>query len=106
MLPLTSPGRWVRDRRGEGRAVRVSAHAEAGFLVVSTWKAGACVGTVHLLPEEAAELVAGVAEALAELGRPAEPATSDARLQALEDRLRRVEHRPSRLGALLARRRT
>ena len=69
-LPLTSPGRWIRDSRGEGRAVRVSAHAEAGFLVLSTWKAGACVGTVHLLPEEAAELVAGLADGLAELARP------------------------------------
>ena len=101
MPPLTSPGRWVRDRRGEGRAVRVSAHAEAGFLVVSTWKAGTCVGTVHLLPEEAAELVAGVAEGLAELARPIEPAASDVRLQALEDRVRRVEDAPSRLAALL-----
>ena len=70
-MPLTSPGRWIRDSRGEGRAVRVSAHAEAGFLVLSTWKAGACVGTVHLLPDEAAELVAGLADGLAELARPA-----------------------------------
>lgn len=69
-MPLTSPGRWVRDSRGEGRAVRVSAHTENGFLVLSTWKAGACVGTVHLLPHEAAELVAGVADGLAELARP------------------------------------
>ena len=72
-LPLTSPGRWIRDSRGEGRAVRVSAHAEAGFLVLSTWKGGVCVGTVHLLPDEAADLVAGVADGLAELTRPAEP---------------------------------
>jgi hypothetical protein len=70
-IPLTSPGRWVRDSRRQGRAVRVSAHTEAGFLVLSTWKAGACVGTVHLLPEEAADLVAGLADGLAELTRPA-----------------------------------
>ena len=44
----------------------MSAHAEAGFLVLSTWKAGTCVGTVHLLPEEAAELVAGLADGLVE----------------------------------------
>ncbi len=72
-MPLTSPGRWIRDSRGEGRAVRVSAHAEAGFLVLSTWKAGGCVGTVHLLPDEAAELVAGLADGLAELARPVPP---------------------------------
>jgi predicted benzoate:H+ symporter BenE len=56
---------WVSDLRGDGRAVRVSAHAAAGFLVVSTWKAGECVGTVRLLPTEASELVAGLAEGLA-----------------------------------------
>jgi hypothetical protein len=68
--PLRSPGRWIRDGRGQGRAVRVSAHAEAGFLVLSTWKAGRCVGTVRLLPDEAASLVAGIADGLAELARP------------------------------------
>jgi hypothetical protein len=60
-------GTWVNDRRGDGRAVKVSAHAEAGFLVVSTWKAGTCVGTVRLLPAEAAELIAGLSESLAQL---------------------------------------
>jgi hypothetical protein len=60
-------GTWVSDRRGDGRAVKVSAHAEAGFLVVSTWKAGTCVGTVRLLPAEAAELIAGLSESLAQL---------------------------------------
>ncbi len=67
--PLAA-GRWIADGRGEGRAVRVSAHTEAGFLVLSTWKAGTCVGTVRLLPAEGADLVAGVAEALAELAAP------------------------------------
>ena len=54
--------------------MRVSAHAEAGFLVISTWKAGTCVATVRLLPHEAGELVAGVAEALAELAAAPPPA--------------------------------
>lgn len=66
--PLT--GRWFQDSRGEGRAVRVTAHAEAGFLVVSTWKADVCVGTVRLLPREAAELAGGIAEALAAMTVP------------------------------------
>jgi predicted benzoate:H+ symporter BenE len=64
-------GTWVNDRRGDGRAVKVSAHAEAGFLVVSTWKAGTCVGTVRLLPAEAAELIAGLSESLARLASAA-----------------------------------
>ena len=67
--PLEAPGRWIADRRGDGRGVRVSAHEEAGFLVLSTWKSGRCVSTVRLLPDEAAELVAGVAEALGRLAR-------------------------------------
>jgi hypothetical protein len=66
-------GTWVNDRRGDGRAVKVSAHAEAGFLVVSTWKAGTCVGTVRLLPAEAAELIAGLSECLAQLAAAPHP---------------------------------
>ena len=63
---------WIPDPRGHGRGVRVSAHAEAGFLVLSIWRAGACAGTVRLLPDEAADLVAGVASGLAELAPRAE----------------------------------
>ncbi|MDX6205784.1 MAG: hypothetical protein QOF39_1841 [Frankiales bacterium] len=66
-------GTWVNDRRGDGRAVRVSAHTEAGFLVVSTWKAGTCVGTVRLLPAEAAELIAGLSQSLAQLAAAPQP---------------------------------
>ena len=72
VLPLPSHGRWVQDLRGEGRAVRVSAHADRGLLVLSVWRAGACVGTVQLRPDEAAELVTGLAEGLAHLA-PAGP---------------------------------
>ena len=67
MTPLDAPGRWVPDQRGEGRGVRVSAHVDGGFLVLSTWKADVCVSTVRLLPDEAAALVGGLAHALGEL---------------------------------------
>jgi hypothetical protein len=67
VTPVPPHGRWALDARGDGRAVRVSAHAEAGFLVLSTWKAEVCVGTVRLLPGEAAELVAGITDGLAHL---------------------------------------
>ena len=93
--PFEAPGHWVADRRGGGRGVRVSAHEEAGFLILSTWKADVCVGTVRLLPDEAADLVAGVAEALSRLAsRPAadtEGADVELRLAAMEERLRRLE---------------
>lgn len=69
-LPAASTlARWAADVRGEGRAVRVAAHVDAGFLVLSTWKADVCVGTVRLVPQEASELIAGLAECLASLAR-------------------------------------
>lgn len=66
-LLWSAPGRWIADQRGGGRAVRVSSHTEGGFVVLSTWQADTCVATVRLLPDEAAELVAGVAAALSDL---------------------------------------
>lgn len=101
-LPLHPHGRWALDLRGEGRAVRVSAHAEAGFLILSTWKADECVGTVRLMPDEAAELKAGIADGLADLANeaglrtdPVDPPAMDlgARLRALERRLTALESR-------------
>jgi hypothetical protein len=67
--------------------VRVSAHAEAGFLVLSTWKQDRVVATVRLLPDEAAALVAGIAEGLSHLAvHSADEALSD-RVTAVEARL-------------------
>jgi hypothetical protein len=68
----------------------VSAHTEGGFLVLSTWKSDSCVGTVRLLPDEAAQLVAGIAEGLAQLSLPPgeapDPDVTE-RLAALETRV-------------------
>jgi hypothetical protein len=72
--PFAASGRWIADQRGDGRGVRVSSHVEGGYLVLSTWRDDACVSTVRLSPDEAAELVAGLAEGLgrlAERGRTA-----------------------------------
>lgn len=88
-LPAVSTvARWAADVRGEGRAVRVAAHVDAGFLVLSTWKADVCVGTVRLVPREAAELIAGLAECLAGLAcEPPGPTSmiSDLRRPHLDD---------------------
>lgn len=90
--PLRFPlGGWVFDKRGDGRAVRVSAHAEAGFLVLSTWKSDACVSTVRLLPDEAARLVSNIADGLARLATPVGGGAADP-----------VEHRLAHLEARLA----
>ncbi len=83
-------GRWVFDLRGQGRGVRVSAHTEAGFLVLSTWKSDECASTVRLLPDEAAQLSANIAHALAELAVPPDTdgeADLSRRVTALEARL-------------------
>jgi hypothetical protein len=67
VIPLPSHGRWAEDHRGQGRAVRVATHQAAGLIVLSVWRAGACVGTVRLSPRAAADLVAGLTEGLAYL---------------------------------------
>jgi hypothetical protein len=95
--PLAAPGHWIADHRGDGRGVRVSSHVEAGFLVLSTWKAGTCVATVRLLPDEAAELVAGIAEGLGRLARGA--VLDGDRLARLEQRLAVLEASDGRVDA-------
>lgn len=84
---MFTPGRWIADQRGEGRAVRVSSHVEGGFLVLSTWKEDTCVSTVRLLPDEAASLVAGVAEGLSRLSERAADNDLAMRLAVVEARL-------------------
>jgi hypothetical protein len=89
---ISSHGRWIADQRGEGRAVRVSSHVEGGFLVLSTWKEDTCVSTVRLLPDEAALLVAGLAEGLSRLSeRPVDDLAT--RLAAVEARLAAIDRR-------------
>lgn len=73
--------------------MRVSSHVEAGFLVLSTWKEDTVVATVRLLPDEAAALVAGIAEGLSRL---TEHGTEDlsVRLAEVESRLAALEGKP------------
>ena len=89
--PLSSPGRWIADQRGEGRGVRVSSHVEGGFLVLSTWKEDTVVATVRLLPDEAAALVAGIAEGLSRLTATTAEADLASRLLTVEARLVALE---------------
>ena len=68
---LPPHGRWAWDARGGGRAIRVSTHTDSGLLNLSLWREDICVGTARLRPDEAATLVTGITEGLAELaGRP------------------------------------
>jgi hypothetical protein len=96
VIPLPVRGQWAWDPRGEGRAVRVSTHAESGLLNLSIWRSSTCVGTVRLLPADAATLVRGLTDGLAELaGQGGDaPATDRRLLYDLERRLARIESRP------------
>lgn len=97
VIPLPRHGRWAWDLRGEGRAVRVTAHVDAGVMNLSLWRGGVCVGSAQLLPGDVAELASGLTEGLAEIaaqGRPDPGAGDDGqRIRGLEHRLAEVEAR-------------
>jgi hypothetical protein len=84
-------GRWAWDARGDNRAVRVSAHVPEHVVNLSVWRDDLCVGTVRLQPSEAAALVAGLTEGLAQLTGRSDAAAPQVR--ALEDRVARLEER-------------
>lgn len=84
-------GRWAWDARGDNRAVRVSAHEREHVVNLSVWRDDLCVGTVRLLPAEAAALVRGLTEGIAQLTE--RPAAAAPQVRALEDRVARLEAR-------------
>ena len=101
VVRLPTRGQWAWDVRGEGRAVRISAHVESGLVNLSVWRHDTCVGTVRLLPSEVANLMAGLSEGLAEIARAPQafadaPSQESRRLRILEERLAGLE---SRMGA-------
>jgi len=96
VLRLPVHGRWIWDARGDNRAVRVSAHVRENVVNLSVWRDELCVGTVRLRPSEAASLVVGLTDGLAELAdRPDEvpQAASADTLREMEQRLARLESR-------------
>ena len=89
---LPAHGHWAWDARGGGRAVRVSTHRESGLLNLSLWREDLCVGTARLRPDEAAALITGLTDGLAELaGRPRALGPDAGTLADLEARLARLE---------------
>ena len=76
VVPLPPRGEWLADARDGERALRVSWHAEKGCVVLSSWRAEACVGTVRLTPADAARLIAVLAEGLATTQPSSETATA------------------------------
>jgi hypothetical protein len=89
-------GRWAWDARGDSRAVRVSAHTRENVVNLSVWRDEICVGTVRLRPAEAASLVAGLSDGIAELADRADdetPLNDTATVRELELRVARLESR-------------
>ena len=72
VVPFPLRTTWVADARGDGRAVRVSAHADAGLVVISVWNGDTCTATVRLQPEDVAEVVTALTRSLVELQQPPE----------------------------------
>jgi hypothetical protein len=55
--PLPSNGAAFSDLRGEGRALRVSWHADAGTVVLSIWRDRRCVASFRLPADEVPALL-------------------------------------------------
>jgi hypothetical protein len=64
--PLPGQGGVHVDPRGNGRALRVSAHPELGLVTISVWRDDRCVATHHVPTAEVPGLVALLTEALVE----------------------------------------
>ena len=90
---VTRMGSWVLDRRGQGRGVRITRHPELHAINLSIWRESVCVGTVHLSPVDAAEVVQAITGQLAELARPAPvpPVRAAGRVDELEARIAQLE---------------
>lgn len=62
--PLPRTGEAFLDPRGDGRALRVSWHSEAGVVVLSLWHENLCAGTFQLAIEDVPRLLASLHEGL------------------------------------------
>jgi hypothetical protein len=60
---LPTRGEVFLDARDEGRALRVTAHPDAGVVVLSCWRGNRCVASFRLAMDDAK----GLADALAAL---------------------------------------
>ena len=68
--PRPIAGAVLGDARGEGRALRVTWHGEAGIVVLSVWRNNVCTASVRLAPDEAAELIRTLTAGLPDAADP------------------------------------
>lgn len=59
--PIPTLGGVFPDLRGQGRALRVSWHAEDGLVVLSLWDGPRCTGTVRLASADVPALMEALA---------------------------------------------
>jgi hypothetical protein len=71
--PLPVQGGVHVDPRGDGRALRISAHPEVGVVTISIWREDRCVATHHVPTADVPGLVALLTEAL--IGNSNNPST-------------------------------
>ena len=69
--PLPRTGSIHFDARGDGRALRVSWHDEAGLVVMSLWKDNVCTGTVRIDAADLPDLVDSLTRMLPSDAHPA-----------------------------------
>lgn len=66
VIALPLPGAVaLPDVRGQHRALQVTWHEHDDLFVVSVWRTGSCVASVHLVPTEASAVIAALADGLA-----------------------------------------
>ncbi len=66
VVPFPASGELFLDARGGERVLRVSWHHEQELVVLSLWRADTCVGTLRLSRDEVPDLIATLAQGLAE----------------------------------------
>lgn len=64
VVPFPTSGTVLFDERGEDRSLRVSWHAEAQVVVLTHWRAGACVSSFRLSVGEVPALVTALVRGL------------------------------------------
>jgi len=64
--PLPTQGGVLVDPRGDGRALRISAHPELGLVTISVWRDDRCVATHQVPTADVPGLVSLLTEALVE----------------------------------------
>ena len=63
--PYPTRGGVQFDRRDAGRSIRVAAHPDAGLVTISVWRGDQCVATHQMSADDAATLIAILADAMA-----------------------------------------